>query len=131
MPSNECIITHGSIPGDNGIVDEPNLLVSSVNFTPAREKKVYKSASGCTAHLRYGDPTMAIAVDGFVLTKSGLADQEPGTVVASLANYAAPRRGFDPTEGILVLEDPSDEHSNDEIEKNKFTVMHYPHVVVA
>jgi hypothetical protein len=85
MPAIECTIQHGTLGDIDCPVDEPNILFNSLNITPAREKKAYKKGSGCTGALRFSDPTLTFAFDGYIQTLAGFADQHPGTAVASLA----------------------------------------------
>jgi len=110
-------------------VDEPDLLVQSLNVTPKREKKTYKGASNrATQGVSFTDPTITFAFDAYVGNSSGFAIKHPGTLVTSLANFAAARHGFNPEEGIMVYEDPTDEYTNDDPDKIKFTITQYPFV---
>ncbi len=129
MPTVTAILQYGTLPADSALVDEANLLVQSLTVTPAREKKTYKgAATRATQGVSYTDPTITFDFDCYVGTAAGLATQHPGTLVTELANFAAARHGFDPADGIMVYEDPSDEFSNDDPDKVKFKVVQYPFV---
>ena len=131
MPDVDAIIQYGSLPADGTLVDEPNLLVQSLSVKPAREKKEYKGFNRAAQGLSYTNPTLALDFKAYVATAAGLAIQHPGTQVTELANYAAARHGFDPTQGILIYEDVSDDFSNEDADMVNFTVMHYPFVEAA
>ncbi len=45
MPDVDAIIQHGTLPDSATLVDEANLLVTSLTVTPTREIKEYKGAS--------------------------------------------------------------------------------------
>jgi len=130
MPDVDAIIQHGTLPDTATLVDETNLLVQSLTVTPGRELKEYKGASNRAVQgLSLTNPTITFDFDCFVGTAAGLAIQHPGTAVAELANFAAARHGFDPTQGTMVYLDPSDEFSNEDPDKIKFKVTQYPFVV--
>jgi hypothetical protein len=127
MPAVDIIIQHGTII-NHALVDEPNILVESLAVAPVREKKEYKSGAGNTAALGYRDPKLSFDFSGWLKAKAGLANQHPGTTVASLANYQGAQFGFDNADGIMVYEDPSLDLSPDDPEKIKFKVMQYPFI---
>ena len=64
---------------------------------------------------------------GFILG-SGLAIQEAGTEVSSLANFAATRHGCDPAVGTMIYRDPVDTFSVEEDVKIEFSVVWLPFV---
>lgn len=128
MPALDIVIQHGTI-ANHALVDEPNILVESLTVAPARDKKEYKSGAGNTAALGYRDPKLSFDFSGWVKTRTGLADQHPGTTVATLANYTGARFGFDNADGVMIYEDSSMDMSPDDPEKVKFKVMQYPFVV--
>lgn len=128
MPDVEAIIQHGPFPDNAEIIDEPNLLVQDVVYTPRRDKKTYKGGNQCTQALRYVDPTMSVAIKAIISEFSGLADQHPGTLVTDLLNFATPIHQFDPSQGILVYEDPVRNLGTDNPAEVNFNVMHYPFV---
>lgn len=127
MPAVDIFIQHGTL-ASQALEDEPNILVSSLTVTPAREKKSYKSGAGPTKALRFGDPTLSFEFDGYAKSITGLVNQHPGTTVASLANYEGAIYGFDNADGVMVLEDPSREQTPEDPAKVKFKVMQYPFV---
>lgn len=125
----DAIIQYGQLPEEATLLDEANLLVNSLTITPAREKKLYKgAATRATQGISYTDPILTFAFDCYVGTAAGLATQHPGTLVTELENYAAARHGFDPEQGIMVYEDPTDELSNEDPDKVNFSVVQYPFV---
>jgi hypothetical protein len=128
MPTPSAIITHGNIPSDITLLDEPNMLVQSLTITPAREKKEYKGANRAVQGLEYSNPTMSFNFEAYISNAAGLCDQHPGTEVASLLNFASARFGFDPADGVMVFEDPSTAQGLEDPERITFTVVHYPFV---
>lgn len=126
MPATE-IITHGTLP-DIELVDEPNVLVNSLSVTPTRDKQEIKGSKGEVKAVRYSNPTITFAFDGYISTLAGLADEHPGTAVASLLNFQDPIHGFDPVDGVMVYEDPSRDLSTEDLAKVKFNIIQYPFV---
>ena len=130
MPNVTAILQYGNLPATGSLVDEANLLVQGLTVTPTREKKLYKGASNrATQGISYTDPMISFDFDCFIGTFAGLAIKHPGTIVTELANYAGIRHGFDPAQGIMVYEDPSDEFNNEDPDKVKFKVVQYPFVI--
>jgi hypothetical protein len=124
----DAIIQHGNLPADGTLLDEANLLVQSLTVTAAREKKAYRGPNRATNALQYTDPTLTFAFKAYVSEAAVLATQHPGTQVNELANYAAARRGFDPAEGMMIYEDPSDEFTTEDADMVSFNVVQYPFV---
>ena len=81
-----------------------------------------------TGVLQYTDPTIVFAFKAFISAAAGLAIAHPGSQVTELANFAAARHGFDPEQGIMVYEDPSDELDNENPDAISFNVVGYPFV---
>jgi hypothetical protein len=128
MPDVDAIIQYGPFPATGALLDEPDLLVQSVSFKPTREKKEHKGGNQCVQALRYTNPMMTIAFKAIISEYAGLADQHPGTLVTDLLNYASPVHGFDPTQGILVYEDPDRSLDIDNPAEVSFNVVQYPFV---
>jgi hypothetical protein len=128
MPTPAARIVHGNLPNDVSLLDEPDMLVQSLTITPSREKKEYKGANGAVQGLEYKNPLMSFAFESYISERTGLCDQHPGTTVATLTNFAAARFGFDPTDGIMVFEDPSTTQNLEDPETISFTIVHYPFV---
>jgi len=126
MPAVNLIEQHGTLTNGT-LVDEPNVLVSSLTITPTRTKKEYKGASATKA-LRFTDPRISFAFSGTVQAVSGLTDQHPGTAIVSLANFASARHGFDPDDGVIVYEDPSETENGEDPTQLSFTAVQYPFV---
>lgn len=124
----DAIIQHGGLPASETLLDEANLLVQSLTVTAAREKKAFRGVNRATGAVQFTDPTLTFAVKGYVATAGGFTNQHPGTQVTELANYAAARRGFDPAEGMMIYEDPSDELTVEDADMTSFNVVHYPFV---
>ena len=124
----DAIISHGIIPGTGTLLDEPALLVQSLTITPQRTEQRYKGPNRATQGLTYTDPVMDFAFTGIISEATGLAIQEPGTLVASLANFAAVTHGFDEEDGVLVFRDPSVAKDTDNPDTISFTVTHFPFV---
>lgn len=129
MAATDCIIQHGTLPELDCPVDEPNLLVQSVRFVPARTKREFRNAQGCVRALRFVDPQLTIEFNAQVGSIAGLADQHPGTAVTDLANYDGTVHGFDPAAGVMVYEDPTRECPPDgDLMSITFSVIQYPFV---
>jgi len=126
----EPIILYGALP-ENGLVDEPNLLVQSLTITPARTKRTYENALGATFAVRLTNPLLTFNFRGWISAYAGLADAHPGSEVADLANYDAALHGFDPADGVLVYEDPSRELDTENPAQVSFNVVQYPFVEAA
>lgn len=127
MPAINAIILHGEI-ADLRMVAEPDLKISSITITPAREKQTWKGLNLATSVLRFTDPTLTFKFNAVIGEKAGLANQHPGTAVLSLANFTGNIHGFDPERGIMVFEDPSRTLSLESPGETEFTVGHYPFV---
>ena len=121
------IIQFGAIPADV-MLDEAEFSVKTMSRKASRTKKVYKNAKGATNGLRFIDPMLVFSFTGVPGDASGFAVQHPGTSVTSLLNFAAPARGFDPTAGVLVFEDPEDSYSQEDPVEVKFDVAQYSFV---
>ena len=128
MPDVDAIIQHGSLPDGLTIIDEPDLLVQNVTFTPTREKKTHKGGNKATKAVQYTDPILTIGFKAIISEVAGFADQHPGTLVTDLANYAAPVHGFDPAQGVMVYEDPVRTLDTDNPAEVTFNVVQYPFV---
>lgn len=128
MPTPAARIVHGNLPEDISLLDEADMLVQSLTITPAREKNEYKGANRCVQGVEYLNPTISFAFEAFISERTGLCDQHPGTAVSELANFAAARFGFDPSDGVMVFEDPSTVQNLQDPETISFTVVQYPFV---
>ncbi len=124
-----ALISHGNIPEDITLVDEPNMLVTSLETTPRRTKREYLGANRAVGGVEFTNPILSFAFQGYVSSRTGFCDTHPGTEVTELANYDAARFGFDPSEGTLVYEDPSSTQNLEESETIAFTIVQYPFVV--
>ena len=128
MPAVDPIIKHGLIPDLDMPKDEPNMLVNSLTITPSREKQEFKGGAAQVVGLRFVNPLLTFAFDGYISAVAGLADEHPGKAVTNLANYTGAIHGFDKADGVMIYEDPSREASNDDLAKAKFNVVQYPFV---
>lgn len=126
--ASDARIVHGNLPEDISLLDEPDMLVQSFTYTPAREKNEYKGANRAVQGIEYLNPIATCAFEAYVSERTGLCDQHPGTAVADLVNYAAARSGFDPSVGTMVYEDPSYTSNLTNPETLTFNVVHYPFV---
>jgi hypothetical protein len=126
MPAVQAFVQHGTL-ASSALLDEPNVLVTSLTVTPAREEKLYKFG-GVTKVARYIDPIISFAFSGIIKALAGLSDQHPGTSITSLANFAANRHGFDPADGVIVYKDPSTEETGDDPTQISFTATQYPFI---
>ena len=117
------------------LVDEadptPAFLVDSLTINVTRTKNEFQNAEGTTTRVKYTDPKATLEFQGKIALESDLCVQHPGTLVTSLANYQSTLHGMDPSEGILVYEDPSRSLSEDQDYVGlSFTVAHYPFISV-
>ena len=133
MPSVAAIIEYGSSPASE-LADEsnsstPDVLVQSLTKSATRTMNAFKNASGATFGIQYRDPKLSLSFDGYIAnTTTGLANQEPGTEVATLANFTADTFGFTPGDGTMVFENPVRTESNEDMAKMTFDVVQYPFV---
>lgn len=124
-------IKHGVLP-DLDLVDETNLLVQSVELAPNREKREIKGGNAGVKALRFVNPTFRIGFSAIPSAISGLADQHPGTkITGGLANYQSARHGFDPSEGLIIYEDPATSLGVDSEPTVNFSGMQYPLLVTS
>lgn len=123
----EAIIAHGSIL-EGSLVDEPDLLVQSLSIKATREEKMFKGANKATQGVLETDPKLTFEFKAIISEVAGLADQNPGTAVTELANFAAEIHGFDPEEGTLIYKDPSRDLDNENPDMVSFSVIHLPFV---
>lgn len=128
MPTPTALITHGAIPEDITLLDEPDMLVQSLTVTPAREEKTYKGANRAVQGIEYTNPTITFAFEAYISERTGLCDTHPGTAVTSLLNFDAARFGFDPADGVMVYKDPSTTQDLENPETINFTVQQFPFV---
>lgn len=124
----EAIIKHGNLPATGGLVDEPNMLVQSLAVKATREEKMYKGANKATQGVLETDPKLTFEFKAIISAYAGLADQNPGTTVTELANFAAAIHGFDPADGTMIYKDPSRDMDNDNPDMVNFSVLHLPFV---
>lgn len=135
MASPATMHIHGTADSLHDISDEPStssvLDVEEFKFAFARERRERRNNHGNFRRLEYFNPLLTISLTAFITTASGLAVQEVGTRVTALANFAAERRGMDPTAGTMILEDTEDTLSLSEDTKTSMQILHAPFVVTA
>jgi hypothetical protein len=133
MASPSALHIHGTADA-NDIIDEPAsnavLDVQEFSFSFSRERRERRNASGAFRRLEYFNPLLTMSLTAFIVG-GGLATQEVGTRVTSLANFAAERRGMDPTAGTMILEDTEDTLSLEEDAKTTMSILHAPFVITA
>lgn len=127
MPAIDAIIQYGDL-ADFDLKDEPELLVQSLEITPAREKQSWKGANQAIRALRYTNPTLTFQFNAIPSSLTGLANQHPGSEVASLLNFTGNIYQFDPDVGIMVYEDPSRSQSLENPAEVNFSVVQYPFI---
>jgi hypothetical protein len=128
MAALDAIIEYGTLPAQDFPIDEPNILLDSLSIDPKRDKKEYKGPDKVIRALRYQNPTIEFDFKGTIAAVSGLTDKHPGTLVDSLANFAADIHGFANDNGIMVYEDPKREGGNEDAAKCSFKIIQYPFV---
>ena len=133
MGSPSALHIHGTADA-NDLLDEPNvnpvLDVQEFSFSFSRERRERRNASGAFRRLEYFNPLLTMSLTAFIVG-GGLATQEVGTRVTSLANFAAERRGMDPAVGTMILEDTEDTLSLEEDAKTTMQILHAPFVITA
>lgn len=123
---------HGTADAVNDIQDEASLDVSEFKFKATRESRDRKDRHGNVRRREYFNPMVAISMTAMLIgAPNGLAAQHPGTRVTALTNYAAERRGFDPSVGTMMLDDAEDTLSLEEDMKASMNITHAPFVVTA
>ncbi len=90
--------------------------------------KEYKAFSNAAIDVtREVNPVNTISFSAHATALSGLANQEPGTSVVSLANFSSAVQGFDPADGTMIYRDPSRELNNEgDLPAINATVVHLP-----
>jgi hypothetical protein len=133
MASPSALHIHGTADA-NDLLDEPAsnavLDVTEFKFALSRERRERRNASGAFRRLEYFNPLLTISLTAFIVG-GGLATQEVGTRVTSLANFAAERRGMDPAVGTMILEDTEDSLTLEEDAKTTMQILHAPFVITA
>lgn len=133
MASPSALHIHGTADASD-LLDEPNvnpvLDVTEFKFALSRERRERRNASGAFRRLEYFNPLLTMSLTAFIVG-GGLATQEVGTRVTSLANFAAERRGMDPAVGTMILEDTEDTLSLEEDAKTTMQILHAPFVITA
>lgn len=131
MPAPSALLIHGTDDPVNDIADEESLDVTEFKAKHSREKRERKNRHGNVRRVEFFNPVVAISLTAFIITRSGLADQEPGTRVTALVNYATTRHGHDPSVGTMMIDDAEDTLSLEEDLKTTMNIMHCPFVVTA
>jgi hypothetical protein len=125
-------IVHGTAVS-NTMVDEPNLLVTSLEESATREKRAFKGANAADKIWKYINPILTFSFTAYVSTFAGFADEMPGTAITTLANFNSStpdeRHGFDASEGVIVYEDPTTTQNNEgDLPEMSFTAVHGPFI---
>lgn len=131
MAAPSSLIIHGADDALNDLLDEDNLDMQDIKIKYTREKRERKNHHGNVRRVEMFNPTGSISGTAFMITRSGLADQQPGTRITGLLNYASTRHGFDPTAGTIVLDDVEESFSMEEDMKSAFNATHYLFVTSA
>ena len=125
------VLEHGTFSG--GVVNEPTLspviLVDSLTMNFTREEERRRNMNGTTTYVKYTDPTAELQLTGKISNDSGLANQEAGSSISSLANFSSTLHGIDPSEGTIIYKDPSRELSaENDFATLSFTSLYLPFV---
>lgn len=124
----EAIIKHGNIPETGGMLDEPDMLVQSLSIKAERDEKMFKGANKATQGVLETDPKLTFEFKAIISEYSGLCDQNPGTAVTDLANFAGSIHGFDPSDGTMIYKDPTRDLDNENPDMVSFSILHLPFV---
>lgn len=127
--NNVAILQYGNLPSTN-LVDEVGMSMKSMSVKPMRTKKLYKGAKNQTFAARYTDPVITFSFTGVRAAPSSgnLGFFHPGTQVTGLLNFAESYRGFDPTLGVMIYEEPEDTFNGEDPAETKFDVTQYPFI---
>lgn len=112
----------------------PTVKVDDLTRKSSRDVVEITNTNHAVVRVKRLAPKLVFSFSGEVNLVSGLADEGPGAVVATLANFASPvvYRDFDSATGVLILGDPEDKISMIEDRPlTSFDVTHYPHVSAA
>lgn len=131
MPAPSTLISHGAADPVNDLADEDNLDVTEFKAKHSREKRETKNRFGNVRKVQFFNPIVAISLSAFIISRTGQADQEPGTRVTALVNYASARHGHDPSVGTMMLDDAEDTLSLEEDLKTSYNITHCPFVITA
>jgi len=134
MASPSALHIHGTADAANDIQDEPAsssvLDVQDFKFAFSRERRERRNNTGALRRLEYFNPLLTMSLTAFIVG-GGLGTQEVGTRVTALANFAAERRGMDPTVGTMILEDTEDSLTLEEDAKTTMQILHAPFVITS
>jgi hypothetical protein len=112
----------------------PTVKVDELTRKSSRDVVEIVNTNRAVVRVKRVAPKLVFGFTGEINTVSGLADDGPGAVVTSLANFASPvvYRDFDSATGVLILGDPEDKIGTIEDRPvTSFDVTHYPHVSAA
>jgi hypothetical protein len=113
----------------------PTVKVDDLSRKSSRDVVEITNTNRAVVRVKRVAPKLVFSFNGEINTVSGLADDGPGSVITSLANFPAPTplyRDFDPATGVLILGDPEDKIATiEDRPMTSFDVTHYPHVAAA
>lgn len=129
------IIVQGATPLLS-IVDEPTgsptIKIAKLTRKPMRDKDPVVNTNKTILRMKYLNPRLEMDFEGQLNALSGLAVQDFGTKCSAVANFTAAYRGYDPSVGTIVLEDPDDSLENiNDAPTTKGKWVHYPYVITA
>lgn len=115
------------------LVDTPNVVTESIEFTASREFTDVKSGSTkALAHVLGSNPLLSIAFTGKIFALAGLAIAQVGAAVTDVPNFTdlatgTTWRGHDPDDGTLILRDAKDTlPGGPEMIATTWTIQHCP-----
>lgn len=129
-------ITHGTAQTLIAISNEPSVtpevMVAEISKKFDRDSVQTKNTSQAVVYEVMVNPRVVISFTGQLALDSGLGNEGPGEAVATVANFAATDRDFDPATGKHILENIEDSTKNlDRSPNTKFDIRHQPHIVTA
>lgn len=134
MPTYAAVIQYGDWPTTSLPVDEVGILVKSFTMNFSREEETGKGATTrAVQRVKLTNPLLVMDYEaefnGVTTGTGNLQVMHPGTSVASLANFAATKRGFAITDGTMIFYDPKDKYVPGEAPATTFQVKQFPYVV--
>lgn len=131
--NNISILQWGDLP-ETSLLDEVGFAVKSLTVKPTRTKKLYMNGKGAVFGARFVNPLITFSFTGMRAAPgvggSGIGYLHPGVGIGSggLLNFADDYRGFDPSIGVLIHEEPEDTFNGEDPAETKFDVVQYPFI---
>jgi len=118
----------GTIPAGTVVAEDGSVRVTSISQQFTRTKTEFFDDNEGVNGVRFRNPISTIEMEAEIISRvaNSLGAAHPGTEIASLNNFAAEVRGFDPAVGCIVFEEATDESTNTEAPTTSMNFTHYP-----